>query len=246
VRKDIQHVVQEEGLMRGISMTQSEETAFRSPTDEGSTHGNEKRLLTEAKGGSHAAFEKLVESYRTRIFRMAERIAHSHEDAEEVIQRSFQKAFIHLRNFKGNSSFSTWLTRIALNEALMLRRSNQRFRHISIEDLSARDDVARTMEIADSRPNPEHCYFQRERQRLLLSAINELKPGIRTVLQIRDLGEQSVRDTARILGLSASAVKSRVCRGRRELREKLKNSYGNATGRVSGRSRRNRKFQFVS
>jgi len=225
--------------MRATSMNHSERTGFPSCTDKDLTNSNEKQLLTEAKGGSHAAFEKLVEPYRTRIFRMAQRIAHSHEDAEDVIQRSFQKAFVHLRNFKGNSSFSTWLTRIALNEALMLRRSNQRFRHISIEDLSATDDVARAMAIADSRPNPESSYFQRERRRLLLSAISELKPRVRTVLQIRDLDERSVQDTARILGVSASAVKSRVFRGRRELREKLKNSQGTATKRGGVQSRRN-------
>jgi RNA polymerase sigma-70 factor, ECF subfamily len=235
-----------EGLMRASSKDQCDGTVFPSSINKGLTDNNEELLVAEAKDGSHTAFEKLVEPYRTRIFRMAQIVAHSYEDAEDVIQQSFHKAFVHLRSFEGRSLFSTWLMRIAFNEVLMLRRSNQRFRHISIDGSTETEDAAPVLEIADSRPNPEHSYFQRERQRLLLSAINELKPGMRTVLQILDLDERSVRDTARILGVSVSAVKSRVRRGRRELREKLKNSYGTATRVESGRSRRNGKFELVS
>lgn len=232
--------------MQANSTSGFDEATFSSPTDKSFTDCDEERLVAEAKGGSQAAFEKLVESYRARIFRMARVVAHTHEDAEDVIQQSFHKAFIHLPNFEGRSSFSTWLARIALNEALMLRRRNRRFRHVSIDDSRSADEVAPALEIADSRPNPEHSYFQRERQRLLRSAINELKPRTRSALQVRDLDERSVRDAARILGVSVSAVKSRVTRGRRELREKLKNRYRTATRRESGRSPRNRKFQFVS
>ena len=217
--------------MRANSISQSGGSAVTSFTDTDLTDCNEARLVAEAKGGSHVAFERLVESNRMRIFRMARTIAHSHEDAEDVIQQSFHKAFVHLRSFEGRSSFSTWLSRIALNEALMLRRSNQRLRHLSIDDATATDSAAPILEIADSRPNPEHSYFQRERQCLLVSAINELKPGMRAVLQISDLDEQSVLDTARILGMSVSAVKSRVRRGRKELRKKLKSRYGVATRR---------------
>lgn len=186
--------------MRASSISQIDEAAFSSSTEKGSTNCTEEWLVAEAKGGSHVAFEKLVEPYRARIFRMARVVAHSHEDAEDVIQESFHKAFVHLPSFEGRSSFSAWLTRIALNEVLMLRRRDRRCRYISIDDSIAADDVAPGLQIADSRPDPEHSYFQRERQRLLLSALNELKPGMRTVLQIRDLDERSVRDTARILG----------------------------------------------
>jgi RNA polymerase sigma-70 factor, ECF subfamily len=240
------HAMQEEGLMRASSISRCDGTAFPLSAGDGLADCNEELLVTEAKGGSHVAFEKLVESYRMRIFRMVQMVAHSHEDAEDVIQQSFHKAFVHLPSFEGRSSFSTWLTRIALNEVLMLKRSKRRFRHISIDDSMAREDAAPVLEIADSRPNPENSYCQRERQRLLLSAINELKPGMRIVLQICDLDERSVRETARILGLSVSAVKSRVSRGRRELREKLKNSYVTAASRKRARLGRNHKFQLAS
>jgi len=212
-----------------------------SSSDNTAVDRNEEQLVAEAKSGSHAAFEKLVECYRTRIFRMAHTAARSYEDAEDVIQQSFHKAFVHLRSFEGRSSFSTWLTRIALNEVLMLRRSKRRFRHVSIDDSSAAEDVAPALEIPDSRPNPEHSCSQRERRRLLLSAMNELKPGIRMALQMRELEQRSAVDTARILGVSVSAVKSRVCRGRRALRKKLKNRYGSAIARET----RQREFQSV-
>ena len=228
--------------MRTNAMSEADRTPVPSSTDNGVADRDEEQLVAEAKGGSHAAFEKLFEFYRTRIFRMAQMVAHSYEDAEDVIQQSFHKAFIHLQSFEGRSSFSTWLTRIALNEALMLKRSNRRFRRISIDHSEATDDAAPVLEIPDSRPNPEYCCSQRERQRLVRSTLNELKPGMRIALQIRDLDERSAVDTARILGVSVSAVKSRVCRGRKELRKKLKNRYGAAISRGNGASRRSREF----
>lgn len=232
--------------MRASSISRFDGAAFSCSTDEALTDCDEKRLVAEAKGGSQVAFEKLVESYRARIFRMARVVANSYEDAEDAIQQTFHKAFVHLQSFEGRSSFSTWLTRIALNEALMLKRSSRRFRHVSIDDPNAASDVAPALEIPDSRPDPEHCCSQRERQRLLRSAINKLKPRMRNALLMRDLDQRSVRDAARILGVSVSAVKSRVCRGRRELRKKLKSSYGTASSRENRLSRSNRKFQFIT
>lgn len=228
------------------SIRQSEETAFRSSADACFVSCDEKRLLMEAKAGSHTAFESLVEPYRARIVRMAEGVARSREDAEDVIQQSLYKAFVHLRSFKGNSSFSTWLTRIALNEALMLRRSNKRFHCTSIDDIKTTEDATPALEIPDARPSPEQIYFQRERQRLLLSAMSELRPVMRSALQIRDLEERSASDTARILGVSESAVRSRILRGRRELREKLKGSYAASPGRASRPSCQKGGSQFVS
>jgi RNA polymerase sigma-70 factor (ECF subfamily) len=162
-----------------------------------------------------------------------------------------QKAFVHLPRFEGRSSFSTWLTRIVLNEALMLARAGRRFRDESIDHANASDDNTLPQEIADSRPNPEHSFFQQERRRLLFSAINELTPGIRVALQICDLDELSLRETAGVLGLSVAAVKSRVNRGRRVLREKLKQScdaasrYGRGNGLLQA-AQGNRKFQLTS
>jgi RNA polymerase sigma factor (sigma-70 family) len=231
--------------MRTDLITQFDGADVSSSIDNGLADFNEELLVAEAKGGSHIAFEKLVEPYRARIFQMARSVAQSHEDAEDVIQQSLHKAFVHLASFEGRSSFSTWLTRIALNEALMLRRTNQRVRHVSIDELRTTNGVSLAQEIADSRLNPEDSYYQRERHLLLRSAINELKPRMRAVLQLRDLDERSVQDTARILGVSVSALKSRILRGRRELREKLKKSRRTAITRESGQFRRERKSSCV-
>jgi RNA polymerase sigma-70 factor (ECF subfamily) len=219
--------------------------------NKGVNEHNEDELVSQAKRGSHAAFEKLVQRYEVRVFRLAQRIARSHEDAEDVIQQSFQKAFVHLHRFEGRSSFSTWLTRIVLNEALMLARTARRFRGVSIDHASTTDDSALPIEIADSRPNPEHSYFQQERRRLLFSAIAELRPGIRVALQNCDLNELSIRETARILGVSVAAVKSRVNRGRKVLREKLKQRGDTAITQGKGNGilqavQGKRKFQFAS
>jgi RNA polymerase sigma factor (sigma-70 family) len=106
-------------------------------------------------------------------------------------------------------------------QALMLRRSSWRSHVVSIDELSANEETAMPLQIPDSRPNPERSYSQREQRRILYRAMNDLTPGIRAALEIREIGEQSVRETAQVLGVSIPAVKSRVNRGRRILREKL-------------------------
>jgi RNA polymerase sigma-70 factor (ECF subfamily) len=179
-------------------------------------------LVAAAKSGDRSAFELLVERHEQAIFFRALRITVNREDAQDVVQQSFQKAFVHLREFEGRSSFSTWLTRIALNEALMLKRSNKRSREVPLDDSDPTSETQVALETPDSRPNPECSYSQYERKRLLLSAMNDLKPGMRKALLITDLDERSTKETAEILGLSVSAVKSRVNRGRRALRERLK------------------------
>jgi RNA polymerase sigma-70 factor, ECF subfamily len=219
--------------------------------DERSVGRSEAELVAKAKAGSRAAFGQLVECYGDRVFRMAQNILRSREDAEDVIQRCFQKAFVHVRRFEGRSSFSTWLTRIALNEALMLKRRGRKFRDVSLDAPSDNDDARLPLEIVDARPNPEHACFQKERQRLLFAAMKELKPRIRMALQFCELNEWSVRETARILGVSAGAVKSRVSRGRRELRERMMQGLAKQAGRGGGAgyssgARRNRKFRFAS
>jgi RNA polymerase sigma-70 factor (ECF subfamily) len=178
-------------------------------------------LVEAAKQGDRVAFEILVGRHERMIFLRALRVTGNHEDAEDVVQQSFQKAFVHLNDFEGRSSFSTWLTRIALNEALMLRRKCWKWREVSMEEPNAGEETCFAAEIADSGPDPEHRYSQQEWQRLLFAAIDELRPGMRSVLHICDLGERSIGETAEILGLSAGAVKSRVNRARKVLRDKL-------------------------
>jgi RNA polymerase sigma-70 factor (ECF subfamily) len=182
----------------------------------------EAALVLAAKCGDGHAFEILIGRYQRRILAVALRITRVQEDAEDIVQQSFQKAFVHLHKFEGKSSFVTWLTRIAINEALMLLRRSRGHREVSINDLAGNHATEPALEIPDSREGPERVFLRDERSRILFAALNKLKPGIRTAIELRELGELSTKETARVLGLTVSAVKARVFHGRRKLHQILK------------------------
>lgn len=178
-------------------------------------------LVAAAKNGEATAFAMLVERHERKIFYVALRMTRNREDAEDVAQQSFQKAFVHLNSFVGKSSFSTWLTRIAINEALMVLRKIRGWREVLIDDVNGNADTAASMEIPAATPDPEASYSRQERQRILSSAMKELTPGMRKTIELRELDELSTRETARAMSLSVSAVKARVFHGRKKLREAI-------------------------
>ena len=155
---------------------------------------------------------------------MVQRITRNREDAEDVVQQSFQKAFIHLKEFEGQALFSTWLTRIAINEALMLLRRNHGLQEVPIKESSTKLEGALPLDFLDSAPNPEDSCLDREQKQILSAALNKLRPGIRKAIELRELGELSTEETALVMGLSVAAVKGRVFHGRRKLRETLRQS----------------------
>jgi len=179
-------------------------------------------LIAAAKARDTRAFELLVERNERKIFSMVHRITRNREDAEDVVQQSFQKTFIHLKKFQGESLFSTWLTRIAINEALMLLRRKRGSREVPIAESTTEGETALLLDIPDSGLNPEDSCLQREQERILSAAVSELTPGMRKAIELRELGELSTRETARVMGLSVGAVKARVFHGRRKLRETLR------------------------
>jgi RNA polymerase sigma-70 factor (ECF subfamily) len=181
-------------------------------------------LVAAAKARDTRAFELLVERHERRIFSMAQLITRNREDAEDVVQQSFQKAFIHLKKFEGNSLFCTWLTRIAINEALMLLRRKRGAHEVPIEGSSTKTESALPLDFLDPAPNPEDSYLDREQEQILSAALNKLRPGIRKAIELRELGELSTGETALVMGLSVAAVKARVFHGRRKLRETLRQS----------------------
>ena len=178
-------------------------------------------LVAGAKTGNTRAFELLVQRHERRIFLLAQRVTRNREDAEDVVQQSFQKAFIHLKKFEGESLFSTWLTRIAINEALMLLRRKRRSREVPISESPTEDEIALPLGIPDLGLNPEDSCLRREQERILSAAVSELTPGTRKAIQLRELDERSTEETAQVMGLSVGAVKSRVFHGRRKLRKTL-------------------------
>jgi len=179
-------------------------------------------LVAGAKTGDARAFELLVQRHEAKIFSLAQRMTRNREDAEDVVQQSLQKAFIHLRKFQGESLFSTWLTRIAINEALMLLRRRRGTREVPMVESTTEGETAVPLDIPDSGPSPEDSCLQREQERILSAAVNELNPGMRRAIELRELGELSTGETAQAMGLSEGAVKARVFHGRKKLRQTLK------------------------
>ena len=179
-------------------------------------------LVAAAKSGSNLAFEALVERYARRLLRVAQRVVGNNEDAEDIVQKSFQQAFAHLQKFEGRSSFFTWLTRIAINEALMCLRTNRRVCAASLDELVTGEGTAFARQIPDLGPNPERSCSEQERERILSLAMARLTPEKRAAIQLCELEERSFKESAQMMGVSVAAVKSRVFRGRRELRETLK------------------------
>jgi RNA polymerase sigma-70 factor (ECF subfamily) len=194
-------------------------------------------FLVAAKRGDSAAFESLCKQSAITVFHMARRMMRNNEDAEDVVQESFQQAFIHLKSFNGNSRFSTWLSRIAINAALMRLRKKHRLCDVSLDESAETEESYSRIEVDDQGPNPEQLYVQKERERILSEAMSELTPGMRKAIELRELDERSTEETARIMGISVSAVKARVFHGRRKLREKL-NHFVASAWTSGGRSSR--------
>jgi RNA polymerase sigma-70 factor, ECF subfamily len=185
------------------------------------SHLNEEQdLIVQARNGSPAAIELLVSRYESRIFRAARNITGNHEDAEEVIQNAFVKAFRNLANFRGDSRFYTWLVRIAMNEALMKVRG-RRFREMPLGGAKDSKGCLIPSEIEDWGANPEQRYSQEELHRILERAISELDTRYRIVFQLRDVEGLATNETARVLGLSVATVKTRLNRARLQLRNSL-------------------------
>jgi len=179
-------------------------------------------IALAAKRGDERAFGILFERYQPRIFAVAMRYTRVREDAEDIVQQTFQKAFIHLHRFEGRSSFSTWLTRIAINEALMLLRRGRAVREVPIDDSSEDETATHGLEIPDSGPDAEAIYLKLEETEALSEAIGKLRAGPRTAIELRELAELSTQETARRLGLSVAATKARIFHGRRKLRKTLR------------------------
>ncbi len=180
------------------------------------------RILVEAaRSGDIGAFESLVRRYDRNVFRIAQHITQNREDAEDVVQDAFLKAYQNLGQFQGQSKFYTWLVRIAVNEALMRLRRRRPERTVSIDEDVKTEEDSMPREIADWSPNPEQMYTQAELKDILGKTIQGLPPSFRTVFVLRDVEGLSTEETASALELSVPAVKSRLLRARLQLRERL-------------------------
>jgi RNA polymerase sigma-70 factor (ECF subfamily) len=183
-------------------------------------------LSVEAlRQGDRAEFARLVERYSAPIYRLALRIVSNEQDAEDVLQETFLKAFRSLSKFEGRSSLTTWLYRIAVNESLMLLRQ-RRPQAISIdEDTEGEEGPLDSLEIVDWCCLPEDELMDNEARKYLDEAINRLPKKLQIVFILRDIEDLSIRDTADTLNLSETAVKTRLLRARLYLRKELSTYY---------------------
>src|SRR5436305_6783276 len=182
---------------------------------------SELALVQAAKKGDLEAFSELVKRYDRNIFRIAQHITHNEEDAQDVVQEAFLKAYQNLEQFQGNSKFYTWLVRIAVNEALMKLRRRRSDKTVSLDEDVVTEEGSMPREVADWSPNPEQLYGQSELGDILQKTIAGLPQSFRTVFVLRDIEGLSTEETAEMLNLSVPAVKSRLLRARLQLRERL-------------------------
>lgn len=178
------------------------------------------------RAGNRAEFARLVDTYSTPIYRLGLKMLGNEQDAEDVLQNTFLNALTHIANFEGRSSLSTWLYRIAANEALMTIR--KRKSNVSIEDLQAEDsdDDLMPETFVDWSVLPENELISGESKKLLDAAIKRLPETLRMVFILRDVEDLSIKETAEILNLTEVNVKTRLLRARMALREQLSAYYG--------------------
>ena len=194
------------------------------PTPAESNEGEERlsaatdeELVRRAKEDDERAFGELVSRYESKVYSLALRMIRNPEDAEDVLQDTFLRAYRGIKSFQGASTFSTWIYRITANSALMRLRKKQ-LPTVSIEDSDERETP---VNIADWTPGPVEQLLSRELQHEMDEAIEALPPEFRQVFVLRDMEEMSNAEVAEILDLSVAAVKSRLHRARLKVRNRL-------------------------
>jgi len=207
-------------VQEATPLTEIRERAHRGTGEALST--DERWLVTQAKSGSSTAFGELYDRYRLKIYRTAFRILRNRQDAEDAVQRSFQRAFTNLCRFREDSTFSTWVTRIAINEALMMLRHRRADKAVQGIDDTEGSSV---LNLADKGLTPEQALAENELRAAVIHAISHLRENLRTVVLLRELQGLTSAETARRLGLTVSAVKARTFHARRCLRQHFEREY---------------------
>jgi RNA polymerase sigma-70 factor, ECF subfamily len=180
------------------------------------TEMSDEMLAARAKSEDMDAFVELSQRHASRVFQTTYRVTKNRQDAEDALQEAFLNAFTHMKNFEGRSSFSTWLTRIAINSALMTLRKKRNSHEIPLDDGPVGNFVIR--EPQSPMGDPESHYVRGERHKLLRKAIHRLPPIYREVIHLQESKEHSLREIAQSLGITVPAVKSRLSRAKNALR----------------------------
>jgi RNA polymerase sigma-70 factor (ECF subfamily) len=181
-------------------------------------------LVNASRNGDPSAFEELVKKYDAKLYRVAQGMIHNHEDAEEVVQTAFLKAYLNLHRFQGNAKFSTWLIRIAMNESFMKLRKQRSNREQPLDTdnaFGAEKSSHNRLDLTDWAANPESLYSTTELRQILENCLQKLQPRLRVVFVLRDIEGHSISETSGVLNLTATAVKTRLSRARLLLRGEL-------------------------
>jgi len=189
------------------------------------SHQADDELVLLAKSGNDAAFTELIERHRSISFKLAYSILRDRSDAEDEVQNATWKAYSHLDQFNYEAKFSTWLTRIVVNQCLMRLRKDKRAKFFYIDDVQIGDEVG-TLDLRDKADDPEVDLGRREVSQILHQEVNRMPPLLKKVFWMRDIEERSMPDVAESLGISVAAAKSRLLRARQELKTRLEKHQG--------------------
>jgi RNA polymerase sigma-70 factor (ECF subfamily) len=177
------------------------------------------RLVGRAQAGDTDAFEQLVRRHECRVYRTTLALTGNPEDAEEALQDAFLNAYVHLKEFRGDSRFTTWLTRVAINAAL--HKLRHRRDTLSLDDPDIGESLLAPKHFESWHANPEQLYAKEEIRGIVQGAIASVPPAYRVVLVLRDVAGMDTVEAAEVLGLTIAAVKSRLLRARLMVRETL-------------------------
>ncbi len=198
---------------------------------------SDEQLVRIAQGGDTRAFDELVSRYQDKVYRLSYKILRHEDDAAESLQDAFLSAYRGLKNFKSESTFSTWLYRIATNASLMKYRK-RRDHHISLEQSQSANEDAETLQLPDWSTQPVTELLNAETREVMEEGIQRLPEELRTVFVLRDVEGLSNAEVAEILELTVAAVKSRLHRARIALRERLNRYFSDKMTRKDRRTGR--------
>ncbi len=185
------------------------------------TEWNEEKLIRAGQRGDQQAVDTLFRRYQRPLFQTALRVLGNAEDAEDALQDGMISAFRNLRRFEGRSQFSTWLTRIVINAALMRRRSAKARPAVSLDETPREDELPATERFSDNRPNPEQVFAGTELREMIGANLDELSPLLRTAFVLREVQGYSTGEAAKKLGVTENTLKARLWRARHQLAERL-------------------------
>jgi RNA polymerase sigma-70 factor, ECF subfamily len=182
-------------------------------------------LVEQCKQRDQSAFNELMRRYHAAALKVALSIVRDKQDAEDEVQNAFWKAFEHIGQFNRDAKFSTWLTRIVVNQCLMRLRRTRRTRYTYIDDVLVGEEIV-SLDLKDARQTPEQALGRAEVADVLYEEIRRTPPLLRTVFLLRDVEQRPMPEVAELLGISVAAAKSRLLRARAELRNRMRRHYG--------------------